>query len=210
MDMIEKLVEAGEVRTVADLYRLDRDRVGDICGKGFARRALENLHAKKVLPFYLVIGSLNIYSFGRSLAQNVVRAGFDDVDKVLATTEADLLTVEKFGAGRAKMVRAGLTAMEPVIRDLMTVITLKAPVQKNTQGALAGKSVCITGSLSQPKKVFEQMIEAAGGEWHKSLKSNTTVLVAADPNGGSSKLKLARKRGTKIIGEAELMAMLAG
>ena len=49
---------------------------------------------------------------------------------------------------------------------------------------------------------------AAGGEWHDSLKSETTYLVAADKNGNSSKLQKARKRGQTIIDEDDLLKML--
>ena len=38
---------------------------------------------------------------------------------------------------------------------------------------------------------------------------SVTHLVAADPNSGSNKLEKAKKAGTKVISEAELLAIIS-
>ena len=77
-------------------------------------------------------------------------------------------------------------------------------------GILQGKTFCITGSLTQKKAVYEDMILNNGGGYETSLKSNVTHLIAADPGGNSSKLQKARKKGTQVIGEDDLRKLISG
>jgi len=210
MAIIEAMVATGKLKTVADLYRLTEQDIADECGSGNARRAVANLQAKSVIPLHLLFGSLNITNFGRSLAKLLVKAGYDTVDKMLAATITDMAKVEKFGVERATQVWNGLREMESVIRDLEKLVTVQTATPKATGGILAGKSFCITGSLSQPKKVFQDMIESNGGEYLDSVKSGLTYLIAADPTGTSGKLDSARKKGIQVIGEDGLKKLLTG
>ena len=81
------------------------------------------------------------------------------------------------------------------------------PEAEIAEGALAGSSFCVTGTLSQPRDDIHAAIRAAGGEVHDRVGKNTTYLVAGE-NVGKSKLTAAEKRGTKVIDEAELTAMI--
>jgi len=77
-----------------------------------------------------------------------------------------------------------------------------------TNGSLKGLKICITGTLSKPRKDYEKAILAAGGELAEDVTKNTHILVTNDPSSGSSKLKNAAKHGTKVISEAELEKLL--
>jgi len=78
-------------------------------------------------------------------------------------------------------------------------------VKKEVGTSLAGKSFCLTGTISRPRKEVEADIKAAGGEI-KSVSKNLDFLVAGAKAG--SKLAKAEKLGIKIITEAELMEMM--
>lgn len=78
-------------------------------------------------------------------------------------------------------------------------------VEKEVGTSLAGKSFCLTGTISRPRKEVEADIKAAGGEI-KSVSKNLDFLVAGAKAG--SKLAKAEKLGIKIITEAELMEMM--
>ena len=62
--------------------------------------------------------------------------------------------------------------------------------------------------LTRSKKVWQDLIEASGGVFAKSVSKSLDVLVCADPDSGSSKLVKARALGVKIISEVELEGML--
>ena len=99
---------------------------------------------------------------------------------------------------------AGLTVRKLAERKV-SVPFAKAAVA--TEGPLLGKSLCVTGVLTRKREDVHTAIRAAGGEVHDSVKAGTTFLVAGEKV-GQTKLDAAKKRGTKVITEAELYEML--
>jgi hypothetical protein len=69
---------------------------------------------------------------------------------------------------------------------------------------LSGKPiVCFTGAMPRPRKELLREAEAAGWETVDRPHPSITVLVAADPNGGSNKLQFAREHGIPILAFAD-------
>lgn len=65
----------------------------------------------------------------------------------------------------------------------------------------------ITGTLSQPRSYFENMIKDAGHKVSGSVSKKTdAVIVGTDP--GGSKYDKAQELGVRMISEAELEGML--
>lgn len=81
-------------------------------------------------------------------------------------------------------------------------------MRQQAAGALAGKVLVLTGSLSRPRPEFERLIAEAGGKATGSVTKKTTYLVAGE--GGGSKRDKALKLGIPIIDEPALMALLHG
>ena len=79
---------------------------------------------------------------------------------------------------------------------------------------LYGKSVCITGHLSRPRKEIEELIVQAGGRPEKAVRYGLSYLVTnEDWSKGtvekvSSKYAKAQKLGVKIISEQALLDMI--
>ena len=66
--------------------------------------------------------------------------------------------------------------------------------------------ISITGTLSESRRVFEDMIVENGGKVGSSVSSNTSYLIAGADAG--SKLTKARKIGVPVITEAEFRQMI--
>ena len=49
--------------------------------------------------------------------------------------------------------------------------------------SLKGKKVCITGTLSIPRKMFQSLIEENGGIFHIGIKSDTDILIFSEKDG---------------------------
>ena len=211
MVAIEALVAEGKLETVADLYRLTvNDFVDADLGRGVAKKALGNLRGNLVVPLYLVIGSLNITGVGRSLVKKLVSAGFDTLGKFMQAQVPQMANVDGFGVERSTALWLGLRAHADTLGALKDYIVIQCPSDKVACGVLSGMTFCITGSLNQPKKVYQKMIEDSGGEYVKTFAKDLTYLIASDPNGGSSKLAKARKAGVNVISESELKKMIQG
>ena len=74
---------------------------------------------------------------------------------------------------------------------------------------LRGITFVLTGTLSQPRNVFEERIKAAGGIVQDAVTKHTRYLVAGD-NVGANKIAKARDLGTGVLDEAGLLALLEG
>ena len=85
---------------------------------------------------------------------------------------------------------------------------LPKPAQADTsQLPLAGKTFVITGTLSQDRGTYKELIEAKGGKVTGSVSKNTDYLLAGE--GGGSKRDKAEKLGVKIIDEVALADLIA-
>lgn len=205
--LIDALTDPDNLRiqSVADLYRLDIDDLVECTsGKKMARKCHDVLHANKSLPLELLLASLNIPNFGTSTATDLVQAGFDTVEKVLRASYDDLKEVPNIGPKTARQIQEGLVARRDLIMELSDILDVRAP----SGGPLQGKTVCITGDLSVPRKAMEKMIMDAGGAPKGSVSKTTSYLVTNDPATGSNKLQKAKKHGVPVIDEAELRRIM--
>jgi DNA ligase (NAD+) len=66
---------------------------------------------------------------------------------------------------------------------------------------------CFTGASSRPRAELVRFVESRGGRVLSSVTKELNYLVMADPESGSSKAVKARKLGTKVIGEEDLMRL---
>jgi DNA ligase (NAD+) len=79
--------------------------------------------------------------------------------------------------------------------------------QHRAVGALAGKTVVLTGTLPHwTRDEARERIEAAGGKVSASVSRKTDYVVAGDEAG--SKLDKALELGVPVIDEAQLKSML--
>lgn len=193
------------ISCIADLYRLTVDDIAECSSGGkFAKKCYDVLHAGKSITLELLIASLNITNLAVATATDIVQAGHDTVEKVLALTREDLMKVPNIGEVTAGQVFDGLQAKRGEIEELAKVLDLKRPCS----GPLAGKSFCITGATSKPRKAVEKQIMGAGGTVKGSVGAGLSYLVTNDPDTGSSKMQGAKKHGVTVISEAELYRMM--
>jgi len=82
----------------------------------------------------------------------------------------------------------------------------KGQTAGSEQGALAGLKFVITGTLSQPRDHFKDLIESHGGKTLSAVSTKVDYLLAGDNAG--SKLDKAEKLGVKVLGEADLTQLL--
>ena len=94
-----------------------------------------------------------------------------------------------------------------MIEDLESQIEIIKPEKTFSRGAFFGKTVVLTGTLSNiSRDEAKQMIRRAGGDISSSVSLKTDFVVAGENPG--SKYDDAMKLGVRIIDERELLAMV--
>jgi DNA ligase (NAD+) len=205
--ILTKLIEAGLVKDIADLYRLTaKDITGlDRMGEKGAARLLGELDKFRAVTLENFVGGLCIDGVATSTVKSVIDQGHDSLDKLRALSQHQLEAVPGFGEKRARALFEGLKENKGRMDDLISAgVTIKAKIK----GALTGKKIAITGTLSTPRKQIQAMITDAGGEVDKSVGKNTTYLLIDDVTSTSSKAQGARKLGTKLISEKEFLDLI--
>ncbi len=205
--IIQKMIDAGVVSDVADIYRL---KVSDISGlekmgEKSAQNLINELDKYREIPLENLIGGLCIDGIATTTTKAIIKAGYNKLEDLLKITEAQLENIPGFGAIRAEAFVVGMAENRKRIEDILSA---GVKIKEQIMGKLTGKSVCFTGAASMPRAKLEAMVVAAGGEVKKSVGKTTTYLVLADPSSTSSKAQAARKLGTLLISEEDFVKMI--
>lgn len=205
--LIEKLVQAKKVKTVADLYTLTVDDLSNLdrMGDKSAQKCHTILWSDIEIPLDIFLGALSIPMIGASTIKAIMNAGCDSLEKFGQLDAAAFEMVPGVGPTKAKFLADGLKANQQLIIDLLdNGVKIKAPVI----GTLTGKSVCFTGAMTNKRPVLEKLAAEAGADIKGSVGKGLTYLVIADPNSTSSKAQTARKLGTTLISEDEFLDLV--
>ena len=206
-----QLVESGQVKRAADLYRLDLATLTGLerMGEKSAQNFLEALERSKHPPLRRFLYALGIRHVGDATAR-ALADHFRDV-RALYDADAEALTrVKDVGPEMAKVI-AGFFS-EPQNREgiealLGAGVTLQPP-EDVSRGPFAGKTVVLTGSLGAlTREQAKEEVERRGGKVSGSVSKKTDFVVAGEEAG--SKLKKAAELGVKVLDERAFLDLLA-
>ena len=218
--VLDRLVDAGLVEDIADLYELT---AGDLValermGAVSAEKVVAEIASKRTVPLDRFLVALGIRHVGeetaRTLAQWLAeRARGGDVE-ALGTLLADASPEELEGVEDVGGIVAGSISAffrEERTRKLLARLgslgvsaTLPAPKEK---GPLSGKSFVVTGTLEgMSREEAHEAIRERGGTVSGSVSAATSYLVAGEKAG--SKLKKAGTLGVPVLDEAAFLRLL--
>ena len=127
-------------------------------------------------------------------------------------TESDFLTVKDFGPVMARLAYEGFSRprnREIIHRLVEAGVTwpVRQPVATEST-PLSGQVWVITGSFSEHSRAdIKARLEALGAKVSSSVSAKTTALAAGEKAG--SKLENAENLGVRVVGEKELLKILA-
>jgi len=232
---IDRFLAEGLIASAADLYHLTREQLltleGEGMGEVLAGKLLAAIDATRTrTPLARFLFGLGIRHVGAETAEliapligslDALREGLaTDPQAYLATLRQRILETKGLGEAVAESVATALA--NPALRALLDrfaagglrpIPATPAGTDANggavsgRRGPLAGKTIVITGTLSEPREAIAAAIEAAGGKVTDAVSGATSYLVAGEKP-GSSKLKGAARHHVAIIDEAALRALL--
>ena len=211
--LVDQLVEAGLIEHLPDLYQLQLAQVAGLerMGEKSAQNLLDGLQASKATSLARFLYALGIRHVGETTAKDLARH-FGGLDALMAADEAALLAVRDVGPTVAASVQtffaqAHNREMVQALRDAGVHWPEQAP-QTEATGALAGKTVVLTGTLpTLSRDQAKAMLEDAGAKVSGSVSKKTDFVVAGSEAG--SKLDKAQSLGVAVLDEAQMLALLA-
>lgn len=230
-EMIGRLVEAGLLRDVADIYALTVDQVAALptgrsyktrakghdvgdpipTGRRTAEKLVAQIEASKARPLSRVLFGLGIVHVGSSVA-DALAAAFPSVELLRAATEEELAQVDGVGPVVASSVAEFFSIPEnlEVLARLgaagvtMADDALAAPERPQT---LAGLTFVLTGSLQgMTRDEAGAALKALGAKVSGSVSKRTSYVVAGEAAG--SKLAKAESIGVPVLDQAALERVL--
>jgi DNA ligase (NAD+) len=221
--IVGKLIEAGLVKDVADIYSLKKENILEALTKKdrktesappgkIADNLLVAIGISRRQPLSRLITALGIHGVGEVSAADLSRH-FPSLDLLAATTADQLQAVEGVGPNIAEAILDwfGRERNRKVLEKLKAAGVWPVGTAEATpsSGPLSGLSFVVTGTLAGfSREGVKDFIEQHGGKVTDSVSKNTSYLVSGESPG--SKLQKAQSLGVKVIGEDELRRLCSG
>ncbi len=221
--IVEKLIEAGLVKDVADIYTLMREDILDAVTKKnrkteaappgkIADNLLAAIEASRRQPLNRLITALGIHGVGEVSAADLSRH-VPSLDLLAVASGDQLQRVDGVGPNIAEAIVDWFTRErnQKVLEKLKAAGVWPESSAVNgpsSTGTFTGLTFVVTGTLSGfSREGVKEFIEQHGGKVTDSVSKNTSYLVVGDAPG--SKIQKAQALGVKIIGEEVLRQMCA-
>lgn len=199
------------VRSAADLYHLDREKL--VALKGFGEKKAEKLFAElekskdcELDAFLFAIGIPNI---GKKTAYDLM-AHFGTLEALMGASEQELVDVEDVGGIVAASITEYFADEENrrfVNRLLEAGVRPQMHAQQDAGTLFEGMTFVLTGTLPTLSRAqAQEMIRKNGGKATGSVSKKTNIVLAGESAG--SKLDKARELGVRIIDEAQFLQMI--
>lgn len=209
--IISKIVDAGLVKDIADIFYLTIFDLSQISGLGpkMISNILSEIDKAKQVPLERLLVGLGIPNIGEKTAK-VLAKKFKTMDTLSNATVEELLEIEGIGEDIAQSIVNYFK--DPKTKEIIQKLK-KAGVNMETsetqaQNILDGLTFCITGTLKAfSREEAKKFVESLGGHFTDNLTKKTDYLVVGENPG--SKLEKANKYGVKILTEEEFLKMLA-
>ncbi|MCB0602942.1 MAG: NAD-dependent DNA ligase LigA [Saprospiraceae bacterium] len=204
---VERFYALGWLHNLADIYRLDYDKIAGL--EGFGKKSAENLReavekAKKN-PIKRLLHSLSIHHLGKRVSEliaaevgHVLELKDWDFDRFVAIKDVGPVVSQNIIAffKQPDNIRM-LEEMEALGVNFTQTGQDRAKVVA-TDAPLAGKTILFTGSLEHMSRTEAQVMAAAAGAKNISAVSGNLDILVVGENAGS-KLTKAQALGTVTI-----------
>lgn len=235
--MVERLLDAGLVRDVADIYYLTAEQLMTLerVGERSAANLVAAIERSKSNKVHRLIFALGIRHVGENMAK-ILANEFGSIDALAAADQARLLEVPTVGQAIAESVadffrteqnRAALRRLAEAGVSMGSGAKAKAELEADGDGSggagdadgegdadggaeaaeFAGKTFVFTGTLSSLKRQRAEEIVESLGGKAGSSVTKSTDYLVAGADAGS-KLARAGQLGIAVLSEQEFIKML--
>ncbi len=213
--LVEQLVDAGWVKSVADLYNrtvLPHEKLAGMARMGdkSAKNLISAIEKSKQTTLARFLFALGIREVGEATAEALANH-FGQLDKIISADEAALLQVADVGP----VVVANLQSFfhEPHNREVISALQHHGvhwpdiDAMAERPQPLMGKTFVLTGTMeTMTRDEAKRALQALGAKVTGSVSKKTSYVVAgADPG---TKREKAEKLGVELLDETALKLLL--
>lgn len=207
---VEQLFEKLELKELSRLYTLTKEELMtlDKVKDRKAENLLSAIENSRKRPLHAFLYALGIPNVGISTARDL-ETKFKTLDQVMAASKEELLQVPEVGEIVADSILNFFHSEEirEEIRKLLTYITLEFEEVVIKESPFTGKTVVLTGTLTQLKrKEAEEKLLNLGAKVSSSVSKNTDFVIYGEEAG--SKLTKAQSLGVETLSEEEFLALM--
>lgn len=201
--IVEALFESGLVKSVIDLFDLTLEKLLTL--EGFkekkAQNLLDSLEAAKGCDYWRFVNSLGIEHIGEVASKSLsARFGSSFID----AKKDELVSLEGFGEEMAESVLEFVRVNRETILKLQNILSPLEPKQREEakENPFKGKSVVLTGSMSESRDAIKEMLESLGAKIVSSVSKKTDFVIYGEDAG--SKYDKAMDLGVAVLSEQEM------
>ena len=207
---LQKLIDAGLVKSAADLYDLTVEQLLPLGKKvdTWANNLLRGIEASKTRDLSRLLFAFGIRHVGQK-AGKILSNHFGSLDALLAASVEEMTEIRDIGQTTAESIAAWreLDQSKDLIEKLRAAGVNFIGEKTAKSDLLAGKTIVATGSLTlYTRKEINDLIEALGGKAAGSVSKKTSYVVAGENAG--SKLQKAAELGIPVLTEEEFKNMI--
>lgn len=208
--LLNKLVEQNMIKTAADIYSLDFEKIAEMdkMGKKSAENLKKAIEKSKENDLSKLVFALGIRHVGAKAAK-LLSDNFRDIDNIMNSSAEDISKIDGFGLVMAQSVVdfMSMPQSQKLIADLKAAgVNMKAE-DTHIDNRFSGKTFVLTGTLTKyTRSEASRIIENYGGKASSSVSKKTDYVLAGEAAG--SKLAKATELGVKIINEDEFAEMI--
>src|SRR5208282_403031 len=182
--LVDQLVDAGLVKTFADLYRLKKEDLLklDRMGEKSAQNVLDAVESSRQRSIDRLLAGLGIPHVGNRVA-TVLSQNFTSLDSLGEATVEQLSSVHEIGDVIAQSVEKFFHSPtgRKTVHELQSV-GINPHTKKSapaTDQPLAGQTIVVTGTLEKFKRQeIEELIAQLGGRVAGSVSKKTSFVLA--------------------------------
>ena len=198
---VAKLISHCGVRHLRDLFELtplDVLKIDGFAGKS-AANLIKEIQKARVVDDFQLLAALNIPNVGVNIAK-LMLAKYP-FDQLRTLPPEKLAEIPGIGPERAAAVSSAMAARAGELDELLGAVSLR-----RSESSEEKPTICFTGKMPEKRSFYEKLAAERGFRAVDSVTAALTLLVAADVNDSSTKLRNARKAGVKIVSLDEFLA----
>ena len=213
--VVEQLLRAQYIQTVADLYTLEVEQLVQLerMGQKSATNLVEAVEKSKDNSLERLLFGLGIRHVGEKAAK-ILAQHFETMEALMASTVEELTAIHEIGDKMAESITAYFANEEAkalLTRLAELGVNMAYKGKKVTvavgENPFAGKTIVLTGKLQQlTRNEAKAKIEELGGTVAGSVSKKTDLVIAGEDAG--SKLEKAQSLNIEIWDENRLIEQL--